>query len=128
MIATAPREGARKRFCSTRRSSSGALLAENAVVNSKLPYLFGEVKALCSPDAIYDVIFGNSEGARGPEDPDMSVMVSAAMTSAQALSELAHPVRVPPVKRPGGVDRDQLISLQQKNSARQVLSIIYLQT
>ncbi|GFN96128.1 gypsy retrotransposon integrase-like protein 1, partial [Plakobranchus ocellatus] len=38
------------------------------------PFLSGEVKVLCIPDAICDVIVGNMEGARSPEDPDMSVM------------------------------------------------------
>jgi hypothetical protein len=34
------------------------------------PYLKGEVEAQCLPDALYDLIIGNVEGARGPDDPD----------------------------------------------------------
>ncbi|GFS14443.1 zinc finger protein [Elysia marginata] len=51
-----------------------ALLAEKAVINLRTPFLSGKVKALCIPDAICDVIVGNVDGARSPEDPDMSVM------------------------------------------------------
>ncbi|GFO01376.1 gypsy retrotransposon integrase-like protein 1 [Plakobranchus ocellatus] len=53
-----------------------ALLAEKAVISLRTPFLSGEVKALCIPDTICDVIVGNVEGARSLEDPKMSVMVA----------------------------------------------------
>ncbi|GFN83852.1 hypothetical protein PoB_001035800 [Plakobranchus ocellatus] len=56
------------------RIDNTALLAEKVVVNLRMSYLGDEIKALCIPDAVCDVIVGNVEGARGPEDPDMSVM------------------------------------------------------
>ena len=34
------------------------------------PYLKGDVEAQCLPDALYDLIIGNMEGARPPDDPD----------------------------------------------------------
>ncbi|GFN80780.1 Zinc finger protein [Plakobranchus ocellatus] len=76
----------------------------------------GEVKALCIPDAICDVIVGNVEGARGPEDPDMSVMVGVVTTRAQAKRKaVTKPLRVPDIERHVGVDREQLIKLQQED-------------
>ncbi|GFO50301.1 gypsy retrotransposon integrase-like protein 1 [Plakobranchus ocellatus] len=76
----------------------------------------GEVKALCIPDAICDVIVGNVEGARSSENPDMFVMVGAATTRAQAKREaVTKPLRVPDIERHVGVDRVQLIKLQQED-------------
>ncbi|GFN89284.1 hypothetical protein PoB_001579000 [Plakobranchus ocellatus] len=49
-----------------------AVLPEKSVINLKSPYLCGQMKELCISDAICDVIFGNVEVARSPEDPDMS--------------------------------------------------------
>ncbi|GFN83871.1 hypothetical protein PoB_001037700 [Plakobranchus ocellatus] len=60
--------------CLMIRIDNTALLAEKVVVNLRTSYLSDEIKALCIPDAVCDVIVGNVEGARGPEDPDMSVM------------------------------------------------------
>ncbi|GFO29181.1 Zinc finger protein [Plakobranchus ocellatus] len=53
-------------------------LDDNAVINLRTPYLCGEVKALCIPDAICDVTVRKGEGARGPEDHDGTVMVACA--------------------------------------------------
>ncbi|GFO40783.1 Zinc finger protein [Plakobranchus ocellatus] len=64
--------------CLLIRIKNTALLAEKAEVNLRTPYLCGEVKALCIPDASYDVIVGR---VRGPEDPDMSVMELADVKS-----------------------------------------------
>ncbi|GFN80202.1 hypothetical protein PoB_000670800 [Plakobranchus ocellatus] len=67
----------------------------------------GEVKALCIPDAICDVIVGNLEGARSPEDSDMSMVVGAATTRAQAKREaVIKPLRVPDIEGHVGVDRE----------------------
>ncbi|GFO41784.1 gypsy retrotransposon integrase-like protein 1 [Plakobranchus ocellatus] len=60
--------------CLLLRIDNTALLAEKAVISLRTPFLSGEVKALCMPNAICDVIVGNVEGARSPEDPDISVM------------------------------------------------------
>ncbi|GFO24635.1 hypothetical protein PoB_005114000 [Plakobranchus ocellatus] len=51
--------------CLLLRIDNTALLAEKAVISLRTPFLSGEVKALCIPDAICDVIVGNVEGARG---------------------------------------------------------------
>ncbi|GFO17319.1 hypothetical protein PoB_004382400 [Plakobranchus ocellatus] len=64
--------------CLLLRIDNTALLAEKAVISLRTPFLSGVVKVVCIPDAICDVIFGNVEGARSPEDPDMSLMVGAA--------------------------------------------------
>ncbi|GFN96820.1 gypsy retrotransposon integrase-like protein 1 [Plakobranchus ocellatus] len=98
--------------CLLLRIDNTALLAEKAVISLRTPFLSGEVKALCIPDAICDV--GNVEGARSPEDPNMSVMVGAATTRAQAKREaVTKPLRVPDIERQVGVDREQMIKLQQ---------------
>ncbi|GFS22033.1 hypothetical protein ElyMa_001607300 [Elysia marginata] len=94
--------------CLLLRIDNTALLAEKAVINLRTPFLSEEVKALCIPDAICDVIVGNVDGARSPEDPDMSVMVGAATTRAQAKRDaVTKPLRVPDMERHGGVDREQ---------------------
>ncbi|GFO05850.1 hypothetical protein PoB_003235500 [Plakobranchus ocellatus] len=102
--------------CLQLRIDNTALLAEKAVISLRTPFLSGEVKALCIPDAICDVIVRNVEGARSPEDPDMSVMVGAATTRAQVKRKaVTKPLRVPDIKRHVGVDREQLIKLQQED-------------
>ncbi|GFN92243.1 hypothetical protein PoB_001874900 [Plakobranchus ocellatus] len=64
-----------------------AVLVVTAGINVRTSYLYGEVKALCIPNVIYYVIVGNMEGARRPEDLDMSVVVGATITKAQASCE-----------------------------------------
>ncbi|GFO34915.1 hypothetical protein PoB_006142000 [Plakobranchus ocellatus] len=85
-----------------------------------MSYLYGEVKAMCIPDTTCDAIVGKVEVARDPEDPDMSLVVVATMTRAQALREtVTRPLRASTAQRHSGVDRDQLISLQQGTLAIQ---------
>ncbi|GFR90174.1 hypothetical protein ElyMa_000810900 [Elysia marginata] len=92
--------------CLLLRIDNTALLAEKAVIKLRTPFLSGEVKALCIPDAICDVIVGNVDGARSPEDPDMSVMVGAATTRAQAKRDaVTKSLRMPDMERHGGVDQ-----------------------
>ncbi|GFO20861.1 hypothetical protein PoB_004736600 [Plakobranchus ocellatus] len=68
--------------------------------------LCNEMKALCMPDAICNVIVWSMGGARGPEDPDKFVMISTTTTRVQALRETAtRPLRLPTVEGSGGVDQ-----------------------
>ncbi|GFO14971.1 LOW QUALITY PROTEIN: hypothetical protein PoB_004147600 [Plakobranchus ocellatus] len=102
--------------CLLLRIDNTPLLAEKAVVSLRTPFLSGEVKALCIPDAICDVIVGYVEGARSPEDPDMSMMVGAATTWAQMKREaVTKPLQGPDIERHVGVDREQLVKLQQED-------------
>ncbi|GFO19357.1 gypsy retrotransposon integrase-like protein 1 [Plakobranchus ocellatus] len=102
--------------CLLLRIDNTALLAEKVVISLRTPFLCGEVKAFCIPNANCDVIVGNVEGARSAEDPDMSVMVGEATTRAQAKREaVTKPLRVPDIERHIGVDREQLIKLQQED-------------
>ncbi|GFO43369.1 gypsy retrotransposon integrase-like protein 1 [Plakobranchus ocellatus] len=102
--------------CLLLRIDNTALLAEKAVISLRTPFLSGELKALYIPEAICDVIIGNVEGARSPEDPDMSMVVGAATTRAQATREaVTKPLRVPDIDGHVGVDREQLIKLQQED-------------
>ncbi|GFO02102.1 hypothetical protein PoB_002860700 [Plakobranchus ocellatus] len=90
--------------CLLLRIDNTALLPEKAVISLRTPFLSGEVKTLCIPDAICDVIVGNVEGARSPKDPDMSVMVGAATTRAQGKREaVTKPLRVPDIERHASV-------------------------
>ncbi|GFR68174.1 reverse transcriptase [Elysia marginata] len=99
--------------CLLLRIDNTALLAEKAVIKLRTPFLNGEVKALCIPGEICNVIVENVDGARSPEDPDMSVAVGAAMTRTQAKRDaVTEPLRGPDMERHGGVDREQLIKLQ----------------
>ena len=36
------------------------------------PFYCGEIQAIAPPDAVYDLIIGNVEGAREPNDPDLN--------------------------------------------------------
>ncbi|GFO13650.1 hypothetical protein PoB_004015500 [Plakobranchus ocellatus] len=59
----------------------------------------------------------SSLGTWSPKDPDMSVMVGAATTRAQAKREaVTKPLRVSDIERHVEVDREQLIKLQQEDS------------
>ncbi|KAK3750045.1 hypothetical protein RRG08_027368 [Elysia crispata] len=80
--------------------------------------LSGEVEALCIPEVIYDLLVGNVPGAQNPDDPDMTAMVGAVTTRAQARQEVRHrPLTVPDTLKHTGVDRRELIRLQQDDEA-----------
>ena len=55
-----------------------------ATIRVDTPYLTGEVKAQCLPDAIYEFIIGIVQGARDPGDPDPMWTEAWVMTRAQA--------------------------------------------
>ena len=100
--------------CFTVRIDNTVLLTVRARIHVKTPYLSGDVEALCIPEVICDLVLGNVQGARNPDDPDMSVMVSAVTTRAQERQEAVRkPLRVPDAVNHTGVDRAELIRLQQ---------------
>ena len=102
--------------CLIVRIDNSVLLAEKARIYAKTPYLSGDVEALCIPEAICDLVVRNVPGARNPDDPDMSVMVGAVTTRAQARQEAVRkPRRVPHAGKHAGVDGAELIPLQQKD-------------
>ena len=104
--------------CLIVRIDNTVLLAEKARIHVKTPYLSGDVEALCISEAICDLVVGNVPGARNPDDPDMSVMVSAVTTRAQTGQEAVRkPLRVPDGVKHVGVDRAELIRLQQEHYA-----------
>ena len=41
-------------------------------VNVQTPFYCGEIQAIAPPDAVYELIIGNVEGAREPNDPDLN--------------------------------------------------------
>ena len=96
------------------RIDNTVLLAEKARIQVKTPYLSGDVESSRIPEAICDLVVGNVPGARNPDDPAMSVMVGAVTTRAQARQEVVRkPRRVPDAGKHAGVDRAELIPLQQ---------------
>ena len=61
---------------------------------------------------------GNVPCARNPDDPDMTAMVGAVTTRAQARQEVWHkPLTVPDTPKHTGADRGELIRLQQDDEA-----------
>ncbi|KAK3788520.1 hypothetical protein RRG08_030221 [Elysia crispata] len=104
--------------CLIVRIDNTVLLAEKARIQVKTPYLSGEVEALCIPEVICDLVVGNVPGARNPDDPDMTAMVGAVTTRAQARQEVRHrPLTVPDTPKYTGVDLRELIRLQQDDEA-----------
>ena len=104
--------------CLIVRIDNTVLLAEKARIQVKTPYLSGEVEALCISEVICDLVVGNVPGARNPDDPDMTAMVGAVTTRVQARQEVRHrPLTVPDTPKHTGVDRRELIRLQQDDDA-----------
>ncbi|KAK3785125.1 hypothetical protein RRG08_021925 [Elysia crispata] len=102
------------KYCLIVRIDNTVLLAEKARIQVKTPYLSGEVEALCISEVICDLVVGNVPGARNPDDPDMTAMVGAVTTRAQARQEVRHrPLTVPDTPKHTGMDRRELIRLQQ---------------
>ena len=90
------------------------MLAEKACIEVQTPYLSREVEALCIPEAICDLVVGNAPGARNPDDPNMAAMFGAVTTRAQARQEVRHKaLTIPDAPKHAGVDRGELIQLQQ---------------
>ena len=92
------------------------LLPEKARIHVKTAYLSGDVEALCIPEAISYLMVGNVPGAWNADDLDMSVMVGAVATRAQARQKAVRkPLMVPDAVKHTGVDRARLIQLQQED-------------
>ena len=102
--------------CLIGRVDNTVLLAEKVRIHVKTPNLSGDVEVLCISEAICDLVVRNVPGARNADDPDMSVMVGAVTTRAQARQEAARkPLRVRDAVKHTGVDRARLIQLQQED-------------
>ena len=52
-----------------------------AKIQVDTPYFKGEVEAQCLPDAIYDLIIGNVEGAKAHDNPDPDWQEACAATT-----------------------------------------------
>ena len=62
------------------------------MVNIDTPYYTGRMEALCLQDPLFDLIVGNIEGARGPDDPDVKWDVATAVvTRSQARKHVVDP-------------------------------------
>ena len=89
------------------------------------PYLKGQVKAQCLPDAIYDVIVGNVPGARAADDPDPSwcdhVQEACAVTTRSQTKKAGEhiPLKVPSTNESPVVDREKLKQMQRDDESLQ---------
>jgi hypothetical protein len=81
------------------------------------PYLKGEVEAQCLPDALYDLIIGNVEGARAPDDPDPKWHETCAVTtrSQAKRSDKLKPLKTPEVPNGLSVGKEDLRKLQEED-------------
>ena len=106
------------KFCLIVRIDYTVLLAEKARIQVKTRYLSGEVEALCIPVVICDLVVGNVPGARNPDVPELTAMVSAVRARPQAINVVRHkPHTVPDTPKHSGLDRRELIRLQQDDEA-----------
>ena len=102
--------------CLIVRIDNTVLLAEKARIRVKTPSLSGDVEALYIPEAICDLVVGNVPGARNPDDSDVTVIVSEVTTRSQARQKAVRkPLRVSDAAKHTGVDRAELIRLQQED-------------
>ncbi|XP_043212021.1 uncharacterized protein LOC122376289 [Amphibalanus amphitrite] len=100
-----------------------------AMICVNTPFLIGKVKALCLPDAVYDLIIGQVPGARAPNDPDpewratepASQTGGAAITRAQSQKGRGV-LRQSDLIGGTTVTRDELIKLQQEDETLKKLT------
>ncbi|RUS68974.1 hypothetical protein EGW08_023266 [Elysia chlorotica] len=113
---------------SSTREASAVVMAvsedcSQAWINVETPFLSGGVKTLCIPKAIFDLVIGNVDGARSPDDPDVTKVVGAVTTRAQMKKEKeVKTLMVPRMERHVGVDRAELIRLQDEDQAIQAMA------
>ena len=70
---------------------------------------------------------GNVLGARNPDDPEMTAMVGAVRTRVQARQEVRHKLlTIPDTPKHKGVDREELVRLQQDDEAIQMMSETFM--
>jgi hypothetical protein len=79
--------------------------------------LKGEVEAQCLPDALYDLIIGNVEGARAPDDPDPEWHEACAVTtrSQAKRSDKLKPLKTPEVPNGLSVGKEDLRKMQEED-------------
>ena len=107
------------KYCFIVRIDNTVLLTEKARIQVKTPYLSGEYETLCISETICDPVVGNVPGARNPDDPDMTAMVGAVTTRVQERQEVKHkPLTVPDTPKHTGLDRGELIRLQEDDEGR----------
>ena len=89
------------------------------MVNIDTPYYTGRVEALCLQDPLFDLIVGNIEGARAPEDPDVKWDVAAAVvTRSQARKDIVDPpLKVKEITFDGVVTKERLGSMQREDES-----------
>ena len=96
-----------------------------AKIDVDTPYLKGQVKAQCLPDAVYDLIGGNVPGARAADDPDPSwqdhVQEACAVTTRSQAKKAGEriPLKVPGTIESPVVDREKLKQMQHDDESLQ---------
>ena len=59
------------KFCNILTIDKRLIRAPMAKIEVDTPYLRKEVEAVCLEDAAYDLVIGNVEGARKPDEPEV---------------------------------------------------------
>ncbi len=82
-----------------------------------ISYLKGEVEAQCLPDPLYDLLIGNVDGARAPDDPDPEWYETCAVTTRSQAKKgnKAKPLETLKVPKGLAVGKDDLCRMQQSD-------------
>nr|XP_006823664.1 PREDICTED: uncharacterized protein LOC100372741 [Saccoglossus kowalevskii] len=102
------------KFCCMLMIDNTARTVPIAKLYVDTPYFTGEVEAQCLPDAIYDLVIGNVEGARAPDDPDPQWQEMCAVAT-RAMAKKGNkivPLCVPDGGKSLDVSKAQLVKLQ----------------
>ena len=93
--------------------------APAGMVNIDTPYYTGRVEALSLQDPLFDLIVGNIQGAREPDDPDVKRDVAAAVvTRSQARKDIVDPpLKVKKIASDRVVTKERLCSMQQEDES-----------
>ena len=88
------------------------------MINIDMPYYTSRVEALCLLDPLFDLIVGNIEGARAPDDPNVKWDVAAAVvTRSQARKDIVDPpLKVKEITSDGGVTKERLGVMQRERT------------
>ena len=89
-----------------------------AKINVGTPYLKGEVEAQVLPEAIYDLIIGNVDGARAPNDPDPECQETCAVTprpKAKRSAKLLQALKKFQIGKGSAVGKKELIEMEEND-------------
>ena len=90
--------------------------APKARIKVDTPYFVGEVDALCLSETLFDLIIGNTRGARSLNDSDPNWrIVAATITRAQVQKGMQKPLKVKEVTSRYSVTKEELFRMQNED-------------